>query len=143
VDNVWGVADKSDLLYGASMAGKEKTIAEMTVGMENPKFQAALKRAQELVKKAQFNEAIVLIEDLESEVETMVIARRYSRIKKPSESSQGINIQIMNPALKGLSEAEYVRQTILIELRNVKNTIITATQRLQDIVIEIEATKTN
>lgn len=120
---------------------KERTLQDMQKGLDNPALQEALARAEALVKKAQFNEAIRLIDDLEREAATMRLAKRFSRIKKPSESMLGRDMHTMNPVLRGLTEAEYKRMTLILALHEIREKILTAVQGLKTVVMDMEASK--
>ena len=96
-------------------------------------------RARELIKEASFNEAIIVIERLEAEVTKIIMPRRFSRTAKPSESVYKIGI--LNPILEGLTEDEYKRQQLLINLGQIKQEIISAVSGLEGVILDIEATK--
>ena len=48
----------------------------------------------------------------------------------------------MNPSLRGLTEDEHKRRTLLMALGNIKKNIINEISSLHQIVMDIEATKT-
>ena len=103
---------------------------------------AAEDRANSLIEQAKFNEAIEIVEQLEVEVNNMVMHDRFSKTAKPSEGvyssfNGGLNAAI----LKGLTEDEYKRQILLINLRDIKNKILQAISDLDSVIIDIEATK--
>lgn len=120
---------------------KERSLKDMQVGLDNPVLQEALARADALVKRAQFNEAIRLIDDLEREVATMPLAKRFSRIKRPSESVLGKDMHTMNPVLRGLTEAEYKRMTLILAVHTIREKILAAVQELKTVVMDMEASK--
>lgn len=96
-------------------------------------------RAQELIKQASLNEAIKVIERLEAEVTKIIMPRRFSRTAKPSESAYKMGI--LNPILEGLTEDEYKRKQLLINLGQIKQEIVSAISGLGDVILDIEATK--
>ena len=102
---------------------------------------AAEKRASEVGERAFLNEAIKIISELEHEVRTMHIANRFSRIKKPSES--GYAPKPLNLLWKDLTEDEYKRKQLLVDLEHLKQQILSATTGLKMVVMDIEATKTD
>jgi hypothetical protein len=120
--------------------GKEGTILGKV--FKSKEVVDAEARAQSLIEKARLNEAIRVIEDLETEVSTMKIADRFSRTAKPSESvysslSGGLNAGI----LKNLTEDEYKRQVLLINLKSIKSTIDSAIGSMEQVILDIEATR--
>jgi len=117
--------------------GKPGSILGMV--FESDAVIAARARAHALIEQAKFNEAIKLIEQLEIEVTGMNMPERFSRTAKPSESVY--NLGVTNPILVGLPEDEYKRQTLLIALRQTKADIISKIGELEDVILDIEATK--
>lgn len=126
--------------YGASM-NKERTLKDRQVGLDNPVLQDALARADALIKKAQFNEAIRLTDDLEREIATMPLAKRFSRIKKPSDSVIVKDVSTMNPVLRGLTEAEYKRMTLILAVHTIRGKILAAVQEIKTVIMDMEAAK--
>jgi hypothetical protein len=96
------------------------------------------KTAEQVVEHANLNEAIRIIEKLEKEVGEMVMPVRFSREKVVSSSPYSINT---NPELKGLTEDEYKRQQLLMNLISLKHSILINISGLKDLVSDIEATK--
>lgn len=120
--------------------GSDRKLKDILGRPENQNLDAAEKRAKEIVDRAQLNEAIKIIEELETEVSTMHISNRFKRDAKPSESIMA-GTQIMNVGFKGLTENEYKRQTLLYNLRLIKDRITSSVQELHNAVLDIEATK--
>ncbi|MFA6177450.1 MAG: hypothetical protein WC694_00970 [Candidatus Paceibacterota bacterium] len=99
-------------------------------------------RASSLIERARLNEAIRVIEDLEAEVRDMKISDRFSRTAKPSESVYSSLGGGMNAALlKGLTEDEYKRQVLLINLRSIRESIDSTIGGMERVILDIEATK--
>ncbi|OGI65281.1 hypothetical protein A3A95_03465 [Candidatus Nomurabacteria bacterium RIFCSPLOWO2_01_FULL_39_18] len=97
-------------------------------------------RAKELIDEARLNQAIKVIERLEEEVASMVMPERFSRTKKPSESVYRSG-RVMGAGFHDLTEDEYKRQQLLVNLIQVKSSILEAVEGLETIVLDIEATK--
>src|SRR3989344_4281562 len=76
-----------------------------------------LAKAEETIERAQLNEAIRIIEELEDEVEKIVIPKRYSREKIVSESPYSMPGLVQQ--LKGLTEDEYKRAQLLKDLSSI------------------------
>jgi hypothetical protein len=110
--------------------------------VDNPSLRAAEARARELVERASLNEAIRVIDELEQEVASMSIASRFRRDKIPSESPYWRASGFPNPVLRGLNEAEHKRTVLLLILAGLKNKMTNIVGEIEDMVINIEATKT-
>ena|SRR3989338_6391355 len=122
----------------------ERKLSDILVRPENPALDAAEVRSAKIVERAQLNEAIRVIEELEDEVVHMTIANRFSRNAKPSENpNTGYLKANMSPVLQGLTEDEYKRQTLLIKLQNIKTAITVEIDHLREVIMDIEATKTD
>ena len=122
---------------------EKRKLSEILVRLENPAYDAAEARSAEIVERAQLNEAIKVIEELEGVVAHMAIAKRFSGTLKPSENPNNANLRRrMNPSLRGLTEDEHKRRTLLMALGNIKKNIINEISSLHQIVMDIEATKT-
>jgi hypothetical protein len=117
--------------------GKEGSILGMVYKSET--VIAAEERGDSVVEQARFNEAIRVIEGLEAEVLAMEMPARFSRTKKPSESL--FNTGVSSEEFVDLSEDEYKRKTLLLELRKLKSQIAHAVGQLKGVVMDIEATK--
>lgn len=111
----------------------------------HPEFLAAEARAKDLTEKAFANEAIRIITALEDEVKTMHISNRFSAVKEPNGDmiSGGSLIKDVYEIMTGrtLTEAEHKRQTILNNLKRIKQAIISNVHDLREVVMEIEASK--
>jgi hypothetical protein len=99
---------------------------------------AAESRAKELAKQAHFNEAVRVITELEQEVAAMHISNRFSTTKTPNFDMM---VGIPNPNMKNLTEAEFKRRTLLNDLQALKSKIALIAANVEDIVMDIEATK--
>lgn len=97
-------------------------------------------RADEVVERAQLNEALRIINGLEEEVASMVIAERFSRTKKPSEGAYG-KFAGSRPDFHNATEEEYKRAQLLLNLRQLKDAILHNIAQLKRVVLDIEATK--
>ena len=107
-----------------------------------PDLLAAEARATELISRAQLNEAVRIIEGLELEVAQMPIAARFSRTRKMGEDGQGVvAMQNINPNLAHLTEAEFKREDLARQLRELKNRVQAAVADFKGAVLDIEATK--
>ena len=98
-----------------------------------------LTKAEQVVEQANLNEAIRIIERLEVEVGEMTMPARFSREKIVSNSPY----HSINPApgFEGVTEVEYKRQQLLVNLAAIKLGILTNISSLKGIVSDIEATK--
>ena len=112
-----------------------------TLGKDDPSFVAAQARAEELIRQAKFNEAVVVIDLLTTEVTNMELASRFSKTRKPSESLHTEVIDSIAPRFMDLTEVEYKRAQLLENLKRIRAKIVHAVGELQFIVLDIEATK--
>lgn len=97
-------------------------------------------RAEEIVERAQLNEALRIIDGLEEEVVSMSIAERFSRTKKPSEGVYG-KFAGTHPDFSDATEEQYKRSQLLLDLRKIKGEILHNIAQLKRVVLDIEATK--
>ena len=110
--------------------GLKKVVGILTY--EDPRLLEAKKRAMELIERAKFNEALVVIGELLTEVSTMNIAERhkirrvFGKDGKLKESENG---------------KEYKRAQLNRVLENLRQQILNDIEGLEKIVLDIEATK--
>ncbi|OGG79789.1 hypothetical protein A3A39_04625 [Candidatus Kaiserbacteria bacterium RIFCSPLOWO2_01_FULL_54_13] len=134
----------------------ERKLKDIIQRPANPKLDAAEARAAQIVERAQLNEAIRVIEELEEEVVTMKISERFKRDKVPSESPyirgktpEGkpthplVGGNPMSRAFIGLTEDQYKQQSLLRVLQDIKTKITVAVSELNAVVVDIEATKSD
>ena len=118
--------------------------------IETPGAIEAKSNVAELLARASLGpaEAQAEIEKLETVVNSLTMPSRFSRVKKPAESP--FAAKALNPALANLTEDEYKRQTLLINLRSIKNEFPAVSYknnfflllgRLEALALEIEMTK--
>jgi hypothetical protein len=96
-------------------------------------------RAKELGERAHFSEAMAIVKSLEDEVVDMHISNRFSATKKPNLDYKGGGVLV--PSITGLTEAEFKRKSLLMELQTLKNKIGTLASDVAAVVMDIEATK--
>ena len=101
-------------------------------------------RARELVERASFNEAIVVIDELIAEVEKMDLPARFSA-EKPAYGDPALGgmgePENLAPRFRGLTEAQYKRAQLLMHLESIKTEIIANIGSLHVVIMDIEATK--
>ncbi len=107
------------------------------VEITTPEMVAAKARAKELSEKVCLSETMAIIEGLEKEVADMHIANRFSKTKEVG-SVYGVEF-----AVAGLTEAEFKRRSLLNELKFLKDDLVVLASDVADIVMDIEATKTD
>ena len=105
----------------------------------NPQFKEAVQRADSIIEKMQFSEAIKVIDELLAEIDEMPIATRFSKTKKMKENAA----QIVHLAMdKGeMTEEEYKRQQLRSHLNTMKQRIFAEIGSMKEIILDIEATK--
>lgn len=104
-----------------------------------PQLEAAKRRARELAKTFQFNEVIVLLDELIVEVRSMPVAERFSPTRKifstyPPPAG-------LNPAIRKMSERDHKRWQLERDLTELKNTILALADEFRLVVLDIEAAK--
>lgn len=112
-------------------------------GEFHPNLQSAVERADLLIQEAALSKALQIIEQLEAEVATMPIASRFSATKKMKESEYNLGgFRPMRSDYLEMTEAEFKRQQLLHDLRARKEKIIAEVGSLRDVIMDMEATKT-
>ena len=104
---------------------------------------AALERARLLVERGHLSEVLTILDELEAEANGMPIASRFSDTEKVfgGDGSRALTNGV-RPDWIDLTEAEYKRRSLLMAITQLRNHVTDAIQKLRDIVIDIEATKT-
>jgi len=105
-------------------------------------FANAQRRAQELAKQYQLGVSEI-ITSLMQEVETMPIASRFSTTRTIADNLETriIPIHTINPILVHLTEAEFKRAQLILNLRELRTRIGSDSHRLMEVIMDIEATK--
>ena len=129
----------------------ERRLQDMLIRPENPGHDATEARTKELMEKASVGGALSVIDELILEVEQMPIADRSKKTGKIGEHighhdahiEGDVRTDVINPAYKDLPEAEFKRQQLLSNLQKTRQQILNAVGGLENIVMDIEATKTD
>ena len=106
---------------------------------ENPELKAVVEKADAIVKEAQLNHAIEIIDGLLNEVDEMHVANRFSRDRKIKE-----NI-IRSPAklshFEEMTEEQFKREQLRLDLRKIRTEVVSSVGKLKSVVLDMEATK--
>lgn len=105
-----------------------------------PAYLAAKAKAEKIAQFCRFNALVEQIEMLIDEVRTMPIAQRFSTEKK-AWSLLGGPPGVPSAEFKDLTEAEYKRQQLILDLSRIRNGIMQFEGRLHDVIMDMEATK--
>ena len=122
------------------MSFKENQRAVKDFEEANPNFRAANERADQVSKEAYFSEALRVIDNLKIEVVAMKFASRFKIDSIPSNSPYAPGN--MNPNLTGKNEIEYARSNLQMKLEKLRNELIGVANGIKEVVMEIEASKT-
>jgi len=110
------------------------------VDLGGPDLDAARARADDFVHRAYFKEAVKVIDQLRQEIASMTFSKRYNSEKKRSlpigENDLGHTL-----ASRGVDEAEAKRTRLLHDLDDLGTEVATSIIKLQQIVMDIEASK--
>lgn len=104
----------------------------------NPALDSAYRTAEQ-AKHDYLDPLIDYFGRLEQEVAGMTIARRFRIDKGPNLEVD----EMFNPLVRGLSEAEFKRAQLLSDLGILRSTAMGLVGRVEDLVMDIEATKTD
>ncbi|MBI2421160.1 MAG: hypothetical protein HYV38_03700 [Candidatus Levybacteria bacterium] len=119
------------------MAFRTTEIAIAEARSQDPVMDAIITKSEQA--KAVVVPALSYLDQLGTEIDTMPIAERYLREKWPDLSALA---GIAAPRVRGLSEAEYKRETMRIELERIRNELIGISGAIGDLVLQVEAAKT-
>lgn len=104
---------------------------------ENPAFDAASKRSEEVAERYLDPISRLLVE-LEAKIKGMNIATRFRRDKQPNfEYVYGVN-----PTLVGLNEADFKRGQLLSDIHSLMTAHTRTIGMLDGLIMDMEATKT-
>lgn len=108
-----------------------------------PAFDAALTRA-EGKKEEFFGAAVRYILEVKQEVSVMHVAGRFRTDKRPNHEDYGMDHGngMVNPMLRGLSEAEFKRAQLDGDLQTLVGEIMIVAEKFKGVILDIEATKT-
>jgi hypothetical protein len=104
-----------------------------------PALMAAKERARSVVEQASLNEAIVVIERLLAEVDTMPVAARFSRTRKMKENKLRPKKLLLQ--YEEMTEEKFKREQLRLRLREVREKILATITQLNETVMDMEATK--
>ncbi len=115
--------------------------AEQRAREANPELDAALTRVAAESKKY-LDPVVDYFAPLEEEIRTMPIASRFRRDQAPNHIFAPGGEEGVLPHLKGLSEAEYKRAQLAVDLSLLRSQALAVIGGIQALVMDIEATKT-
>lgn len=107
---------------------------------QNPALDAAYTR-QEAEKQRYLEPVIMYFSRLEEEILGMPIARRFRRDRRPNFTLAGIVEGSVLPQFRNLSEADYKRAQLLIDLQAARTKAMGLIGEIESIVMDMEATK--
>lgn len=103
-------------------------------------LKAAQEKAELISQSCHFNEAVDVINKLLVEVESMPIASRFSKDRTVWESEGGTPAGF-DPRYAEMSEHDFKRQQLRIDLAAIRQDIISKAAALKIVVMDMEATK--
>lgn len=104
--------------------------------------QKAFCRARQLIERGQLSEVLRILDELEDDVGKMEISGRFSKTKKIFGGDQARAVRNgVRTDWADLTEEEHKRQSLLVAVTELRNKVTDAINGLQDLVVDIEATK--